>query len=412
MEDIPHILIVDDDAALLQALPQTLYLRMHDITVDTCDSALNALQLIEEHDYDAIVSDIKMPGMDGLVLLGKIRELRPDTPTLLITGHGEYDIAIQALRGGAYDYILKPIDRNVFVAALQRAIQVRQLRRQVVEQHIALAQHAKALEWQVQKRTSELVEANATKDKLLSIVAHELRSPLTGLKGMTQLLQRQVESGTTGGVVRQGLEDMERSLDRTEILIQDLLDTSLMVLNMFVLHREPRNLVALCHRWLDEYTAGVGPSFSCEFSGEPMEVEIDENRLCQVLLNLLSNAHKYAPKGSPVTITLQHAGYEAILAVQDMGIGISAEDLPHIFEQFYRAPDVKVLNGARSGMGLGLYISRKIVERHGGSIEAQSVPGQGSTFFVRLPLAVDLTYADMDAKALVPHTHALWTISH
>ncbi|MFL5705321.1 MAG: response regulator, partial [Ktedonobacteraceae bacterium] len=87
--DQAHILIVDDDTALLQALPQALYLRMENIKVDSCDSAQVAIERIAEHEYDAIVSDIKMPGMDGLALLAKIQELSPDTPTLLITGHGE-----------------------------------------------------------------------------------------------------------------------------------------------------------------------------------------------------------------------------------------------------------------------------------------------------------------------------------
>ena len=112
MKNTPHILIVDDDTALLQALPQALSLRIEGIQVDTCDSALEALLHIQEHDYDAIVSDIKMPGMDGLALLAKIRELRPETPTLLITGHGEHELTVAALRGGAYDFIQKPIDRD------------------------------------------------------------------------------------------------------------------------------------------------------------------------------------------------------------------------------------------------------------------------------------------------------------
>ena len=157
----PYILLVDDDAALLQALPQALHLRIDDIKIDTSDSAWAAVKLIEENDYDAIVSDIKMPGMDGLALLAKIQELRPNTPTLLITGHGEHDLAVQALRGGAYDFIQKPIDRDYLVAALQRAVQTRQLRRKVYEQQLALELHAKSLERMVQKRTSELVEANA-----------------------------------------------------------------------------------------------------------------------------------------------------------------------------------------------------------------------------------------------------------
>src|SRR5579872_2901350 len=153
MQNEPYILIVDDDTALLEALPQALSLRLTAVKVDTSDSALNALALIQENDYDAIVSDIKMPGMDGLVLLQKIQELRPDTPTLLITGHGEHDLAVQALRGGAYDFIQKPIDRDYMVAALLRAIQMHQLQRQVTEQQHALEQYAASLEDTVEKRT-------------------------------------------------------------------------------------------------------------------------------------------------------------------------------------------------------------------------------------------------------------------
>src|SRR5437879_8294473 len=151
--DQAHILIVDDDTALLQALPQALYLRMEDIKVETCDSAQEAIERIGEHEYDAIVSDIKMPDMDGLALLAKIQELSPDTPTLLITGHGEHDLAVQALRGGAYDFIQKPIDRDYLIAALQRAIHTHQLRSQVKAQQLTLELHARSLERMVQNRT-------------------------------------------------------------------------------------------------------------------------------------------------------------------------------------------------------------------------------------------------------------------
>src|SRR5258707_7875620 len=149
----PCILLVDDDDALLQALPEALALRMPAIQVQVCVSAVEALERIQQYDYDAIISDIKMPGMDGLALLTRIKELRPETPTLLITGHGEHEIAIQALRGGAYDYIQKPIDREYCVADLSRAIQTHQLQRQVIEQQRALELHALSLEQQVQERT-------------------------------------------------------------------------------------------------------------------------------------------------------------------------------------------------------------------------------------------------------------------
>src|SRR3989440_9159833 len=110
-----RILIVDDDLTLLQVLPETLRLRMGDVVVDTCDSSQAALERIVSTEYEAVVCDIKMPGMDGLALLAKIRVLRPNLPTLLITGHDEYQ-ALEALRGGAYDFIQKPIDRDYFVA--------------------------------------------------------------------------------------------------------------------------------------------------------------------------------------------------------------------------------------------------------------------------------------------------------
>lgn len=407
----PYILIVDDDTALLQALPQALYLRMADIDVDTADTALAALELIQKHDYDAIVSDIKMPGMDGLVLLEKIRELRPDTPTLLITGHGEHGLAVQALRGGAYDFIQKPIERDYFVAALRRAVQTHQLRRKVQEQQLALSLHAKSLERLVQIRTSELVEANATKDKFLSIVAHELKNPLTSIKALAQLLQRQIDKPEGSELVRRGLKDMERSVSRVNVLVNDLLDTSLVETNMFVIHRKRCDLVEICREFLNDYTAGAGPNLSFDYLGQPIEVEVDSNRICQVLMNLLSNARKYSPKGSPITVTLQQSGYEALISVRDMGIGIPEKALQHIFDQFYRASNADVQNDGPAGLGLGLYVTRKIVERHGGRIEVHSSPDNGSVFTVILPLYVNPTEELADVHALAPHTQAVWTVA-
>ena len=141
-----RVLLVDDDSSLLEALPETVRLHMDGVEIDTCDSAREALERIEATDYDAIVTDIKMPGMDGLALLFEIKERRPSTPTLLITGHGERDLAVQALRGGAYDFIQKPIDRSYFIASLERAIQLRGLNRRVEEQRHALERHARVLE--------------------------------------------------------------------------------------------------------------------------------------------------------------------------------------------------------------------------------------------------------------------------
>jgi DNA-binding NtrC family response regulator len=152
----PRVLVIDDDPGLLQALPGSLRLRMRGVTVETADSAATALQRIAARDYDAIVTDIKMPGMDGLALLAEIRARRPDTPTLMITGHGDYDLAVRALRGGAYDFIQKPIDRDHFAASLRRAIRAQTLRRRVRERQVALERCARELESFVEKLAREL----------------------------------------------------------------------------------------------------------------------------------------------------------------------------------------------------------------------------------------------------------------
>src|SRR5260370_18378191 len=243
MVDKSYILIVDDDTALLQALPHTLSLRISGVQVDTSASAQGALELIQEHDYDVIVTDIKMPEMDGLALLAQVQALRPETPTLLITGHGEHQLAIQALRGGAYDYLQKPLDRDDVVAAVQRALQTHHLRRQVKALLLSLELHALSLKRLVQQRTLELAEANAAKDMFRSMASHELEDALSNLTRMVQMLPRRLAHNTALEVVGIGLSDMHRSICRMQGLVQELLDASLIQTNRFVLHRKRCDLV-------------------------------------------------------------------------------------------------------------------------------------------------------------------------
>src|SRR5204862_4367158 len=187
--NLARILIVDDEPSLLKALTQAVRLRLKGVEVDTCDSATEAIDRIRVIDYDAIVADIKMPGMDGLALLAEIRTLRPDTPTVLITGHGNDDLAVLALRGGAYDFVQKPIDRDYIVASLTRAIEARERRRRVEERQSLLAQHTELLAESVAERTRELREANRLKDQFMAMLSHELRSPLGAIRMWASLLR-------------------------------------------------------------------------------------------------------------------------------------------------------------------------------------------------------------------------------
>src|SRR2546426_9771010 len=184
------VLIVDDDPALLQALPEALRLRMNGLTVDTADSAAAALDRIAVRDYDAIVTDIKMPGRDGLGLLSEIRTRRPDTPTLLITGHGEHALAIDALRGGAYDFIQKPIDRDYFVEALRRAIEMGELGRR--------AKNQLPLRW--------LMCPSRQMEKVVQQIKQVARFPVTVLI--------EGETGTGKEVVARAIHHLSRRHDR------------------------------------------------------------------------------------------------------------------------------------------------------------------------------------------------------
>src|SRR2546425_505145 len=176
------VLIVDDDLALLEALPEALRLRMDGVTVETADSAAVALERIAARDYDAIVADIKMPGMDGLELLTEIRTRWPDTPTLMITGHGENELVVGALRGGACDFIHKPIDRDYLVTALQRAMATREVSRRVKEQQLPLERHLNTLEVVVAERAPGLRGRKAVS-----------QSPLSWLMGSSGQMEQVVQ---------------------------------------------------------------------------------------------------------------------------------------------------------------------------------------------------------------------------
>jgi signal transduction histidine kinase len=239
---------------------------------------------------------------------------------------------------------------------LHRAIQTRQLRRQVQEQQQALAQYAQSLERLVQERTRDL------------------------------------------RVVNQAMKT----------LVDNVLDISRIETNTFILHRVRCNLVELCQHVLEEYSADADLALTFVCEEELIEARVDPDRIRQVLINVLTNAHTYSPKSSPVTITLQQTEDTAIIMVRDMGIGMAEEVLPHIFEPFYRALEGKIQVGSPVGVGLGLYISQKIMERHGGSIEIQSSPGRGSTCSLVLPLLADPSTEHPAATPLVVPEPALF----
>ena len=399
---VPRVLIVDDDVVLLKALPEALQLRMEGVAVDTCDSAPSALRQINATDYDAIVADIKMPGMDGLALLAEIRALRPETPTLLITGHGHDDLAVLALRGGAYDFIQKPIEREYFLASLRRAIEARENRRHLHEQQEILEWHAHELESIVEQRTHQLREANRLKEQFLATLSHELRSPLGAIRMWSSLLRSgKLDAPRT---VR-ALDGIERSAILQEQLVEDLLDVSRIAAGKLVLDLRPVNPKPLVEAALEAIRGAAEAKqvrLEAQFEFSEGQVRGDPIRLQQVVWNLLSNAVKFSAQGGHVVVRLAGVDEQVVIAVQDEGEGIAPEFLPHVFERFWQADATRTR--AHGGLGLGLAIVRELVHLHGGSVEAASEgKGRGTTLTVRLPLVCE----GSDAEGIFPPRPAL-----
>jgi PAS domain S-box-containing protein len=253
-----------------------------------------------------------------------------------------------------------------------------------------------------QAALAEARAALAIRDQFLSFAAHELRTPLTSLRGNIQLANRRLTRGMSADLILEALERAEGQVDRLGRLVRDLLDVSRIGAGRVVLQREPIPLESLAQRTV-EVVRDAEPSRRIDLLLPPrsLVVDGDAERLEQVLINLLQNAIKYSPPEAPVAVRLESGRELARLAVEDHGIGIPAEDLPHVFDRFHRAGNVDLRSV--SGLGLGLYIARGIVEAHGGRLMVASVAGQGSTFTIHLPLVRSRqTPAELQPEPVLP----------
>jgi two-component system, sensor histidine kinase and response regulator len=426
MKEDARVLIVDDDPGLLQALSEMLALRMRGLSVETSETAAAALRRVGSTEYDAIVADIKMPGMDGLQLLGRIRELQPDTPTLLITGHGEHELAVDALRGGAHDYVQKPIDREYFIGSLTHAIERHRLSRKVAEHKHSLEEHARELQECLEDRTHELRElyrreaiaraelerttmeleaAQRRRLDLMSVIAHELATPLTTLRGYTELLTRPK--------VKEATRDRAKTIvlsetSRMERLVQDLVDDSEPGANASSLQLGSCDLGAIVREQLEIAAARSRRHRLVLDAPDRLEMQCDKNRIAQVVANLLTNAIKYTP-GGEVHVALRRDARQARLSFQDEGPGIPTENLSTIFEPRVQLQASGTRRRARpNGAGLGLSIARDIVQAHGGRIWAESRPGQGAAFHVVLPITSPRTTRVVRGGAGQPVSSRSW----
>ncbi len=232
----------------------------------------------------------------------------------------------------------------------------------------------------------EAQRALASRDEFLSVAAHELKTPVTSIRGFTELALQQLAKPEGPSLERVGrmLQTLERESKRLSHLVSQLLDVSRIEAGQLALSRVPTDVARLVREAAQVAQLGTTQHTIRVRAAEPVEALVDPLRLEQVVTNLLSNAVKYSPRGGPIDVEVERAdGGTVLIAVRDRGVGIPEGQWQRIFERFYQArPD-----DAASGMGLGLYISQRIVQLHGGSMAVEAPPGGGSRFVVRLPIA-------------------------
>jgi two-component system phosphate regulon sensor histidine kinase PhoR len=237
----------------------------------------------------------------------------------------------------------------------------------------------------VMRDVTERRQIEREREAMVDVVTHDLKSPLATVKSAAQGAMRRLGPGDEGAADL--LAKAVRGISQMATLVNDLQDAASLESPTFPLERTRCDLAQLCRRIAEEQSEASGRPVTLDLPPRPVWVEVDPARLSQVIRNLLSNALKYSRNGTAVTLAIRRARDEVRVSVRDEGPGIPDAAQPHLFARYYRVPETRVLHGAAKGVGLGLYISRRLVELHGGHIHVTSAVGAGSTFTFTLPRA-------------------------
>lgn len=366
---MPRILVADDDANSVRILEKTLVHAHYEVT--SARNGLEALTSIEANPPDLLLLDIMMPQVNGY---GVIRKLREDErfatlPIIVISARDIAEDISRALDLGANDYLIKPFIHEVLLARVRTQLRLKDMQDQLA------------------RSNAELRAADALKSRMVSVVSHELRTPLTAIRGALDLVGRRLDPAVSAANL-QLIHISLRNTDRLIRLVNDVLDFSRLSKVGLRLSRKPISLGEVAQQVVDELRALALPydvTILLEVEPSLPEIEADADRMHQVISNLVSNAVKVTPQGNTVRVQVQRNVDELEVVVVDEGEGLSPEQIGRLFQPFQQLGRAR--NTLGGGTGLGLVISRELVELHGGRIEVSSVVGAGSRFSVHLPLS-------------------------
>lgn len=361
------ILCVDDDAGLLYLLQSEL--ETHSYEVTTCEDGAEAISLLTTDQFDAVILDQEMPNQSGMEVIKRAQTIENSPPIIMVTGAGNEAVAVEAIRLGASDYVVK--DTNLFYLKILRT---------VIQQVI----HERALT-QRQQAAERAAEAEKERSRLLGQfirdASHEFRIPLTIIQSSGELLQRLVDDPKPQKYVSQMLQQSDRILSLVDHLIQlSRLE------NIVELERVPVSLNTVIQNALTRMKILIAKknlTLQQAFTAETVTVLADENELTDALVELVENACLASTADGVIQVTLSVENNAAVVNLIDHGVGMTEEQVEHIFERFYRVDEAHTT----PGFGLGLPVVARILELHAATISVTSEPGEGTTVTVTLPLA-------------------------
>jgi signal transduction histidine kinase len=394
-ENIPHVLVVDDEIEILKMV--SLCLKQAGYQVTTAMGAEEAYGLIEVNSFDTIITDVMMPGEDGITFLGKVRQSLPEVPVIIMTGHAQLQVAVNAVKNGAFDFIHKPFDFSYLRSVVDKAANYSKLLR-LEKNYLAELEHTVANRTddlkQALVRLDEnhqmLLNAASEKNEFMATISHEMRTPMNGVIGALDLL---ADAGLQGEqceyllLARQAADNMMELVDR-------LLSFGSSAGRFATVCMEKVDLpvtveaVAMDHR---KRFAEKGLSFDVQIAPDvPRRIRCDGEQFARLLDILLCNAFKFTESGGArLDITLEQSYDEKAVVratVSDSGIGIPPDMLERIFEPFIQVDGS--FTRRFGGAGLGLSIARQIAQLLNGTLHADSTPGEGSSFNFVMHVAV------------------------
>jgi signal transduction histidine kinase len=373
-----HLLVVDDEQGIRDGCRRVL--EPEGYRVETAATINAGRTAIESGDFDLVLLDVMMPDGKGIDLLETIRQRDPETVAAIITGFATVELAVEALKEGAYDFISKPFSGDLLLLTVERGLEKRRL-----SQEAHRLQQVEAQAAELTRAKEEMERLDRFKSAFMLTVAHELRAPVVAAQSLLRAMLR----GLAGDVN----EKQSEILARVEVRHQELLDlvNDLLALAESKTAAPERPLLRLdlqpvLSTVVDRFRAqadAAGVEMVLQAAPGPLWVMATEDGLRLVFANLVGNAVKYTPAGGRVAVRPGRASEGVAVAVQDSGIGIEAEEVTRLGEEFFRASNAK--SSGIGGTGLGLAIVRQHLDRWGARLEVESKVGRGSTFRVVFP---------------------------